>query len=302
MKLQMEDFEFVALSPLTKKLLDRIRQTSTSELPVLVLGDVGTGKSFIGRIFHDLSREKFPGFQFVDFGLAESDAESNEIFSSLEGKEGFLIVVENFSKLTPNSQVQLLQKIRNEKGKNRYILAESPLVGEKVRQGILQESLFIEIQTLQVQLPSLRERKEDIPSFVRKFLDEIGKRYNRKTIKVSEKLGHFLLEYDYPGNLHQLKNLLEGMVSMHNSKTLDTKHLPPELFSTRYTQGNGLEVRTGIPLKDYEREIIRKNLILVNGNREKAARILGISERTIYRKITEFELFESNDGKTLPPS
>lgn len=298
----MEDFEFVALSPVTKKLLDRIRQTSASELPVLVLGEAGTGKSYIGRLFHSLSKSQFPGFLSVDFGLVESEQEATEIFSNLEGKDRNLILIEGFSKLGNNNQVRLLQKIRSEKGRNRYILAETPSLNEKVRQGILQESLLLEIQTLQVQLPCLRDRKEDIPPLVRFFLEEVGRRYNRKSIKISEKLGNFLLEYDYPGNLHQLRNLLEGMVSMHNTKTLDLKHLPPELFETQYRNENGLEVRTGIPLRDYEREIIRKNLRLVNGNREKAARILGISERTIYRKITEFELYDPDDEKNSPPS
>lgn len=76
----MEDFEFVALSPVTKKLLDRIRQTSASELPVLVLGENGTGKSYVGKLFHSFSKPQFPSFLSVDFGLAESEEEANEIF------------------------------------------------------------------------------------------------------------------------------------------------------------------------------------------------------------------------------
>lgn len=298
----MEESNFIALSPSTRKILDRMKQAVSSDLPVLFLGEAGTGKSYLGYLFHSFCKDRFPHYQVFDFSISESDAETSEIFSKLDGKVGATIFLEAISNLNPNFQVQLLQKIRNEKGKNRYILSDQPDLSEKVKSGKVQESLMTEIQTLQVKIPTLRERKEDIPPLTRFFLDLIGKRYNRKNIKISEKLGKFLLEYDYPGNLHQLKNLLEAMVSMHNVKTLDTKHLPPELFETGYKQNNNLSVRTGIPLRDYEREIIRRNLILVNGNREKAARILGISERTIYRKITEFELFDSEDGKNPPSS
>ncbi len=298
----MEEFHFIALSPLTRKLLDRVKQAALSDLPLLLLGENGTGKSFLGSIFHSFCRERFPQYHVYDFAPSESELEITDLFSKIDGKAGNIIYLEGISNLTPALQVQLLQRIRNEKGKNRYLLSDSPDLPEKVKSGKVQESLFVEIQTLQIKLPTLRDRKEDIAPLTRNFLDTIGKRYNRKNIKISEKLGKFLLEYDYPGNLHQLKNLLEGMVSMHNVKTLDTKHLPPELFETGYKKEQDLSVRTGIPLRDYEREIIRRNLILVNGNREKAAKILGISERTIYRKITEFELFDSNDEKNLPPS
>ncbi|PJZ66903.1 Fis family transcriptional regulator [Leptospira wolffii] len=297
----MEESHFIALSPLTRKLLERAKQAASSDLPLLFIGENGTGKSFFGAVFHSFCKERFPKFYVYDFTAPESEAEIAELFSQIDGKAGNTIYLEGFSNLSPGLQVQLLQKIRNEKGKNRYLLSDSPDLNEKVKSGKLQESLFLEIQTLQLRLPTLRDRKEDIPPLTRIFLDLIGKKYNRKNIKISEKLGRFLLEYDYPGNLHQLKNLLEGMVSMHNVKTLDTKHLPPELFETQYKDGLELTVRTGITLRDYEREIIRRNLILVNGNREKAARILGISERTIYRKITEFGLFDSNDEKNPAP-
>ncbi|TGK07156.1 sigma-54-dependent Fis family transcriptional regulator [Leptospira semungkisensis] len=298
----MDESSFIALSPLTRKILEKMKQAVSSDLPLLLLGESGTGKSHIGFAFYSLCKERFPQYQSYDFSISESEEEVGEFFTKLDGKGGSIIFLEGVSNLGPNFQVQLLQKIRNEKGKNRYLLSDNPDFAEKVKSGQVQESLFVEIQTLQVRLPTLRDRKEDIPAFTRLFLELVGKRYNRKNIKISEKLGRFLLEYDYPGNLHQLRNLLEGMVSMHNVKTLDTKHLPPELFETGYRQNSDLSVRTGIPLRDYEREIIRRNLILVNGNREKAARILGISERTIYRKITEFELFDSQDGKTPPSS
>ncbi|PJZ71553.1 Fis family transcriptional regulator [Leptospira perolatii] len=290
----MDEDSFVALSPTSRKLLDRIRQSSNSDLPVLVLGEIGTGKSYLGKLLCSLAKAKFPNFTAFDFGASETDSEAKEAFSTLSSLNGHTILLENVSKLDPALQVQLLQKIRADKGKNRYIFSEDLNIKEKVSNGKLLESLLIEIQTLQLNLPALRERKEDIAPFVRFFLADVGKKYGRRNIKISDKLGKFLLEYDYPGNLHQLRNLIEGMVSLHNVKTLDTKHLPPELFETRYKTEIKLEVRTGIPLKDYEREIIRRNLVLVNGNREKAARILGISERTIYRKITEFDL---NDPK-----
>lgn len=293
----MDESHFIALSPLTRKILERAKQASASDLPILFIGERGTGKSFLGNLLHSFCKERFPKYYAYDFFSLESEAEILELFSQIDGKAGNTIFIEGISNLSPALQVQLLQKIRNEKGKNRYLLSDLPDLSEKVRTGALQEALFVEIQTLQLRLPTLRDRKEDIAPLTRSFLDSIGKRYNRKNIKISEKLGRFLLEYDYPGNLHQLRNLLEGMVSMHNVKTLDTKHLPPELFETQYKEDLELSVRTGITLRDYEREIIRRNLILVNGNREKAAKILGISERTIYRKITEFGLFDSNDEK-----
>ncbi|MCB1158336.1 MAG: sigma-54-dependent Fis family transcriptional regulator, partial [Leptospiraceae bacterium] len=116
------------------------------------------------------------------------------------------------------------------------------------------------------------------------------KKYNKSLGKLADDLAQFLRTYHWPANVAQLKNLLEGMVAIASKRTLSLKELPPGFLSDAPLPGGKLQIVPGISLFEYEKNIIEINLQFVDGNREKAAKLLGISERTLYRKIKDLGL------------
>lgn len=292
-----EEHIFITNASNSIKVLNRLKSLSQNTLPLFVTGGPGSGKTFVSNLIAGLSGLN-PRVLILDSDNVESERGLESILS--DGKNTYF-VFKNFPNFSKEVQVYLLKKIRENQNDSRFIFISDKEWKQKLKTGQILESLYFEISNFRLDLPDLRERKEDIPLLIRHFLEILSEKYKRKEIRLSEKLVQFLLNYDFPGNVRQLKNLLEGMISLFAVRILDVKHLPPQMFETSYVYSEFIEVKTGIPLKDYEREIIKRNLILVNGNREKAAKILGISERTIYRKIIEFGLSGEAEGKN-PPS
>lgn len=255
-------------------------------MPLFLTGGPGSGKTFISQLIAKLSGKE-PSIRVLDSENLENESALESILSQ---EQNTYFVFKNFTKFPKEIQAFLLKRLRENQTDSRFLFLSGKEWKQKLEAGDILESLYFEISNYRLDLPDLRERKEDIPLLIKHFLEILSDKYKRKEIRLSEKLYHLLLNYDFPGNIRQLRNLLESMVSLFPVRILDTKHLPPQMFETSYVYKEFIEVKTGIPLRDYEREIIKKNLILVNGNREKAAKILGISERTIYRKIIEFGL------------
>lgn len=297
-----EEHIFISNASNSVKILNRLKSLSQNNLPVFVTGGPGTGKTFVINLIASLSGEN-PRVLVLDSDHIENEKTLESILSK---GENTYFVFKDFSNFPKEIQAFLLKKIRENQNESnsassRFIFLSGKEWKQKLEAGQILESLYFEISNFRLDLPDLRERKEDIPLLIKHFLEILSEKHKRKEIRLSEKLYQLLLNYDFPGNVRQLKNLLESMVSLFAVRILDVKHLPPQMFETSYVYSEFIEVKTGIPLKDYEREIIKKNLILVNGNREKAAKILGISERTIYRKIIEFGLSGEAEGKN-PPS
>lgn len=296
-----EEHIFISNASNSIKILNRLKSLSQNNLPVFVTGGPGTGKTFVSNLIANFSGGN-PRVLILDSDHIENEKTLESILSK---GENTYFVFKDFSNYPKEIQAYLLKKIReNQNVSNsvsRFIFLSGKEWKQKLEAGQILESLYFEISNFRLDLPDLRERKEDIPLLIKHFLETLSEKHKRKEIRLSEKLYQLLLNYDFPGNVRQLKNLLESMVSLFAVRMLDVKHLPPQMFETSYVYSEFIEVKTGIPLKDYEREIIKKNLILVNGNREKAAKILGISERTIYRKIIEFGLSGEAEGKN-PPS
>jgi DNA-binding NtrC family response regulator len=284
--LNSDEHIFISNASTSVKILDRLKSFSQNRMPLFLTGGPGTGKTFISRLI-----AKFSGKE-PEVRILESENLENEstLEKALSEDQNTYFVFKNFTKFPKEAQAYLLKRLRENQTDSRFLFLSGKEWKQKLEAGEILESLYLEISNYRLDLPDLRERKEDIPLLIKHFLEVLSDKYKRKETRLSEKLYHFLLNYDFPGNIRQLRNLLESMVSLFPVRILDTKHLPPQMFEPSYVYKEFIEVRTGIPLRDYEREIIKKNLILVNGNREKAARILGISERTIYRKIIEFDL------------
>ncbi|WP_039938855.1 helix-turn-helix domain-containing protein [Leptospira noguchii] len=292
-----EEHIFIGNASNSIKIFNRLKSLSQTNLPLFVTGGPGSGKTFVSNLIASLSGTN-PQVLIIDSDYYENQKSLESILSV---KKNAYFLFKDFPNFPKENQAYLLKRIREDQNNSRFIFISGKEWKQKLEAGQILESLYFEISNFRLDLPDLRERKEDIPLLIKHFLEILSDKYKRKEIRLSEKVYHILLNYDFPGNIRQLRNLLESMISLFAVRVLDVKHLPPQMFETSYIYSEFIEVKTGIPLRDYEREIIKKNLIFVNGNREKAAKILGISERTIYRKIIEFGLSDEAEGKN-PPS
>ncbi|UOG37822.1 sigma-54-dependent Fis family transcriptional regulator [Leptospira noguchii] len=291
-----EEHIFIGNASNSIKIFNRLKSLSQTNLPLFVTGGPGSGKTFVSNLIASLSGTN-PQVFIIDSDYYENQRSLESILSV---KKNAYFLFKDFPNFPKENQAYLLKRIREDQSNSRFIFISGKEWKQKLEAGQILESLYFEISNFRLDLPDLRERKEDIPLLIKHFLEILSDKYKRKEIRLSEKVYHILLNYDFPGNIRQLRNLLESMISLFAVRVLDVKHLPPQMFETSYVYSEFIEVKTGIPLRDYEREIIKKNLIFVNGNREKAAKILGISERTIYRKIIEFGLSDEAEGKNLP--
>jgi two-component system response regulator HydG len=167
-----------------------------------------------------------------------------------------------------------------------------------VAEGKFREDLYYRLNVVSIYLPPLRERQGDIPLLMEHFLREISRRMGREVQGFSRSARKALLAYHWPGNIRQLRNVIERMLVLDSDGVLDVDGLPPEIAVLVRDQPAestvevppGADGLVGKPIADVERHYIYRALELTNGNREEAATMLGIGERTLYRKIKEYEL------------
>jgi len=295
-----------------QNVFDTLRQVSGSQATVLILGESGTGKELVARAIHANSSRR--GNHFVPLNcaaLSETILES-ELFGHEKGAftgatqtrkgrfeyaHGGTLFLDEIGDLPPDTQVKLLRVIEygevtrigaNESFKVdvRLIAATNKDLMGLVREGRFREDLYYRLKVVTVDLPPLRERLEDLPLLVQSFLEEFSKRQNRKSTEITPAAMELLYNYDWPGNVRELRNCVEAMVALDKDGKIDAEDVP------RYVK-QGEETPTssgvgGVNLEEKEKESIRKALALCEGNREKAAKMLGIGERTLYRKIKRY--------------
>lgn len=173
----------------------------------------------------------------------------------------------------------------------RLISATNRKLDEMVAEKQFREDLFFRIKGVTFTLPPLRERREDIPLLMHYFLNEFGEKYHKEVEGISPAAQQLLMSYSWPGNVRQLRTAVENMVVLSPGKILGPESLPVEIQpATGAEQIAGMTNLVGISIEEAEKELIRNTLKMVDGNREQAARILRIGERTLYRKIREYGL------------
>lgn len=304
---------FIATSPSMQGVLHAIEQVATTEANVLVLGENGTGKEVVAHAIHNQSNRSEEPFISVDLGavtptLFESEMFGHERGAFTDAKEARIgkfelankgtLFLDEIGNLSPELQVKLLTILESRTvskvGSNkiidldvRIICATNSPIYDSVKSGGFRQDLFYRIKTVEIQLPPLRERKEDIPPLVNHYLDEFGKRYH-KLVEVDELLLKQLTGYHWPGNIRELQHAVERAVILSKQPvlTIDDFQLSPFHEPT-------VENRTSLNLSDVEREVIRQAVKKSGGNLTRAAEELGIGRTTLYRKMEEYGLSTS---------
>ncbi len=322
---QHDGFEgIIAGSEPMRRILQTIRTVAPSNLPVLITGESGTGKELLAAAVHKNSLrapKRFVAFNCA--GQSESlleDALFGHVRGAFTGAEkerdgvfeyasGGTLFLDEIGDMPMTMQAKLLRVLESgevvrlgsndaRKADVRFVSATNKDLQKMVAEGSFRQDLFFRIKGSHVHVPPLRERREDIPRIVRhaiaRYANELAK--DRPPPDISEPAMLRLTAYDWPGNVRQLLNVVQNMVVMAlggSDHTLDLKHIPQEV-STPDTDdaaegGSGASL-AGTSLETLEKRAIRETLRLTGGNREQAAKLLGIGERTLYRKLKEYGL------------
>jgi two-component system response regulator HydG len=301
-----------------RRVVQTARQVAGSDIPVLITGDSGTGKELIARAIHNHSRRHKDRLVTLNCaGLSESLLE-DELFGHVKGAytnalteregrfehaDGGTLFMDEIGDMPQPMQAKLLRVLEYGEvvrvGSNdpvkvdvRLISATNRNIEQMVEEKDFREDLYFRIKGVTIHLPPLRQRREDIPLLVHFFLLSASKRNHKTVDSVSPEVQQVFMSYSWPGNVRQLKTVVENMVVMAppDQKILGLDDLPPEIRPAGAEAGPAMNNLVGISITQAEKELIRNTLKLVAGNREQAAKILGIGERTLYRKIKEYDL------------
>jgi DNA-binding NtrC family response regulator len=310
----------IGRSSVMQKVLQTAKQVAASDIPVLIMGDSGTGKELIARAIHNHSRRRKNRLVALNCaGLSESILE-DELFGHVKGaftgaqsdREGRFehadkgtLFMDEIGDMPGAMQAKLLRVLENGEvvrlGSNEPIKVDVRLISatnrnlkEMVEEKKFREDLYYRINGAAFFLPPLRERREDIPLLVHHFMNLAAEKYDKKIAGVKPELNQVMMTYPWPGNVRQLKNVIENMVVLSSDEhELGTELLPPEMKSkAAEAVGGQINNLVGISMEQAEKELIKNTLKMTNGNREQAAKILKIGERTLYRKIKEYGIEE----------
>jgi two-component system response regulator HydG len=305
-------------SPSMQRLFDVLGQISATNVTVLILGESGTGKELVARAIHKNSPREKQHFVAVNCAALSEGLIESELFGHVKGaftgavahKEGRIVYadggtlfLDEVGDMPLATQAKLLRVLETREvlpvGGNvaqrvdiRLLAATNRDLKEMVRAETFREDLLYRLQVVTIDLPPLRERRADLPILIDHFMGEIASAHHRTVRGITPEARTLLLRYDWPGNVRELRNAIENMVLLARGEMLGVEDVPDavkQVDGRIETPGEGY-VLAGRSLVDVERDLIRENLKLFGGNREKTARVLQIGERTLYRKIKEYGL------------
>jgi len=305
-------------SPAMLDVLEKVRKVAPADIPVLLLGESGTGKELLANAIHENSRRREARFVPINCaGLSETLLE-DELFGHVRGAytgatsdraglfehaDGGTLFLDEIGDMPLAMQAKLLRVLEDGKvvrvGSNepirvnvRIISATNSDLAERVKKKAFREDLYFRIKGATIELPPLRSRREDIPPLIDHFIRQSNETFGRKIKGIDREARRVLMTYSWPGNVRQLRNVIENMVVLASGQTLTLGDLPVELQHAGKSEDGPIAQLAGISIEQAEKELIRNTLKMVGGNREQAANVLGIGQRTLYRKIKEYGLRE----------
>lgn len=300
------------------KILDvyrQIRQAASTDMPVLLTGETGTGKDLVARAIHQQSTRQTKVFQPIHLGALPPELLAGELFGYEKGAftgavrshrglfekaEGGTIFLDEIGTIDDKVQISLLRLIETRMleriGGNRTISANVRIVAatnenlsEAVEQGRFREDLFFRLDIFQIVLPPVRERGGDVVLLVNHFLKQFSDDYQRDIVGISPECISALEYYDWPGNVREIKNVIHRAVLNSTGGILVTEHLPERLQKAQ-KQPPEIKLPMGCTLKEAEKAVIVRTLTWTRNNRRRTASILGISRRTLYNKLEQYNL------------
>jgi len=300
--------EIIGKSSSINKVLEMVKSVASTPATVLITGENGTGKELIARAIHKNSLRKNSPFVVVNCVAFSPNLLESELFGHEKGSftgaiakrigrfemaNGGTIFLDEIGEMDLTIQTKLLRVLQEREfervGSSRTIKVDVRILSatnkdlkKEIEERRFREDLFYRLNVFNVDVPPLRERKEDIPLIVKHLTGKYNKILNKKVKKVSAKAMELLLDYNYPGNIRELENIIERSMIMAKDEIIDEKYFN-FISKEEYIEKKGT-------LKETEKELIIKYLIQNKGNRTKTAEILGISRRSLQNKIKEYQI------------
>ena len=295
-----------------KSLKLKIKKIAEKNISVLLLGESGTGKEVLARSIHELSKRK--KFVAVNCGAIPEELFESELFGyekgsftgadnakpgKIEMADGGTLFLDEIGDLPKSMQVKLLrvletkevERIGSTKSKKvdiRIIAATNRKFDEMIKNGQFRDDLFFRISVIELVIPPLRERKDDIPELTNYFVMNANEDLETNVKEISEEVLTALINYEWPGNIRELRNIIYAMVALSDGKVLTWDMLPTKLRSVNKTN-EILKIPLGLNLEEVEKIYIKETLKKIGNNKTQAAKMLGISKVTLFAKLKKWK-------------
>lgn len=307
--------------PLSKVLQEHIELVAPTTISVLIQGESGSGKEYVAKRIHDLSKRSSKPFISIDCGALSKELASSELFGHIKGSftgaindktgqfeaaNGGTLFLDEIGNLSYEIQVQLLRALQERKvrkiGSNndievdvRIITATNEDLLEAVKRGDFREDLYHRLNEFRILVPALRQRPEDIAAFCEAFLHLANHELDKQLIGFDSEVIQIFSRYSWPGNLRELRNIIRRAALLSKGQIVTKDALPAEIIQESYGVSTDNEVhQMATDLKSVagktERDLIVQTLTKVNFNKSKAAQLLKIDRKTLYNKMKQYNI------------
>jgi len=304
--------EFIGASPAMLEVLALVKQVASASTTVLISGESGTGKEVIARALHRFSPRRGKPFVSLNCAALPETLLESELFGYEKGAftgavgrkmgrfemaDGGTLLLDEVGDLSPAAQSKLLRVLqegefeplgatRSVRVDVRVVAATNQDLAQLVKERRFREDLYYRLQVITVSLPPLRERREDIPLLAQHFLRLYAVKNQREIEGFTENALAKLVDYAWPGNVRELEHIVERGVILARARLLGLEDLPEAIAQTEPST-RVISIPLGMPLEEVEQRLIEETLRRTKGDKELAAKLLGIASRTIYRKLKE---------------
>lgn len=307
--------DIIGKSKEIKRVISMAKRAAAYDTRVLIEGESGTGKEVIAQSIHNASRRKNEPFIAVDCGAIPRELLESEMFGYEEGAytgaraggsrgkfeaaNGGTLFLDEIGNLPLEMQMKMLRILQENKivkigGTTpipvdvRIIAASNVDLKEEVKKGGFREDFLYRFDVMHIDIPPLRERKMDIPLIVENYIKINGARLDNRTRKIDDEVLEILMEYEWPGNVRQLNNMIERMMILSDREVIDKKVIPTEILeAVQKNAYDEADIRSIEPLDLVNRRYIRKAVAYTGGNIKKASELLGISRVTVYKFLKD---------------
>ena len=303
----------IGSSPSMRKVYQVVEQAAPTSASVLIWGESGTGKELVAKTIHQLSPRAQQPFVPINCAAIPETLLESEIFGHEKGaftgasdrREGCFeladrgtLFLDEIAEMTPATQVKLLRVLQERTFRRlggraeqtvdvRVIAATNVVPIDAVRSGKLREDLFYRLNVFAMELPPLRHRKEDLPLLIQSFIAEFNERNGKHVSAVDPAAMRILEQYSWPGNVREVRNVIERAVILASGEFVETKHLPPLVTESPDVVKPIVSLSPGTTVEEAERQLILMTLEHTRDNKTRAAEILGISLKTLHNKLNK---------------
>src|SRR5574344_2380756 len=302
------------------KVEELVKKVADSKATVLITGESGVGKELVADAIHNLSPRKNNSFIKVHCAALTETLLESELFGHEKGAytgadtlvkgrfelaHGGTIFLDEIGEINQTVQVKILRVLQEKKFERvggsqtievdvRIVAATNRDLEEEVKAGRFREDLYYRLNVIHIEVPPLRERKDDIPLLITSFLDRFAKENHKDITGIDSRAKSAMYKYDWPGNIRELRNCMESAVVLCSSNEITLNDLPPNISQS--SAGETVSIPVGITLDEAEKAIVQQNLAANRNNKSKTADILGIGRKTLQRKLVDWGLEQSDNA------